>query len=49
MCVGLSVLAETQGFMLRLGFGHADSTEQTRVQALLWRGAATHLNIAGNH
>jgi len=33
MCVGLSVLADTYGFMLSLGLGHSDSIGQTRVQA----------------
>jgi hypothetical protein len=46
MCVGLSVLANTQGFMLSLGLGQSDSIEQTWVQVLLWRGAAA---LASQH
>jgi len=49
MCVGLPVIVDTHGFMLSLGLGNSDLIEQTAVQAELRRGAATHLNIAGNH
>jgi len=35
MCVGLSLLSDTHGFMLSLGLGNSgsDSIEQTQVEA----------------
>ena len=51
MCVGLSVLSDTLGFMLSLGLGHTSLKLiwQKQVQAWLGQGAMTLLNIIGNH